>query len=150
MVDAEEAEKVVTFYTDPEKRTIKRELFSTTADELADRLDKADRKKNKRSQIRKFYDEVLRLNALAKTAKDDGEDIGAKDTGDSNAWDDILPYLNMLIAKAVYAEGRELVTVEFVDFIKNSINQVKVPKDLDVFAGFFEALMGFYRKYRRS
>jgi CRISPR-associated protein Csm2 len=124
----------LTFYKDKDKRTIRPDLFSRTAEELAETISKVERNRNKRTQIRKFYDEVLRLNSHAKTNPDD--------------WDNILPYVNMIIAKGAYAEGRSLVTKEFVDFIKGSIDQVQRPEDLDVFANFFEAFMGFYKKYR--
>jgi CRISPR-associated protein Csm2 len=89
---------------------------------------------NKRTQIRKFYDEVVRLNAAAKANPED--------------WDTILPFINMLIAKAAYANGRnKLVTDEFVRMLKDCITQVQKPADLDVFASFFESFMGFYRKF---
>ena len=52
----------VTFYRDKEKRTLKSELFSSVAEDLAKELS-AFQKSNKRTQIRKFYDEVLRLNS---------------------------------------------------------------------------------------
>lgn len=125
----------VTFYKDKEKKTLKVELFSLTAEKLALEFSE-DERINRRSQIRKFYDEVLRLNALAKN-----------DPGD---WDDILPYVNMLIAKATYAEGRKLVTEGFVKFMKDCINQIKDKKDLEVFSNLFEAFMGFYRKYCKA
>jgi CRISPR-associated protein Csm2 len=89
---------------------------------------------NKRTQIRKFYDEVVRLNGNVKSNPDD--------------WDAVLPYINMLIAKAAYANGRnKLVTDDFVNLLKDCIAQVQKPADLDVFANFFESFMGFYRKY---
>jgi len=124
------------FYKDPSKRTLKPDLFSDTADSLAKRIDKADSKKNKRTQIRKFYDEVVRLNAQARSYPQD--------------WDKILPMVNMIIARAAYAEGRKLVTEDFVEFLKESIRQVQEPQDLDVFANLFEAFMGFYKKCRPS
>lgn len=127
---------MIEFYKNKENRTIRPELFSTDAEDLAKRFAEADKKLNKRTQIRKFYDEVQRLNALSKSNPKD--------------WENILPYLNMLIAKAVYAEGRELVTHDFVSFIRDSVGQVKDPQDLDVFSTLFEAFMGFYRKYRPS
>jgi CRISPR-associated protein Csm2 len=128
---------MIEFYKNKENRTIRPELFSTDAEEnLAKRFAGADKKFNKRTQIRKFYDEVVRLNTMAKSNPQD--------------WDNILPYLNMLIAKAVYAEGRELVTHDFVSFIRESVGQVKAPEDLDVFSSLFESFMGFYRKYRPS
>lgn len=126
----------VTFYKDKTKRTLKPDLFSTTAEELAKSLSRAGDRVNKRTQIRKFYDEVLRLNSITKTSSQD--------------WDNILPYVNMLIAKATYAQGRNLVTEDFVKFIRNSIEQLQLPEDMEVFASFFEAFMGFYKKYRPS
>lgn len=126
----------VTFYKDNTKRTLKPDLFSTKADDLAKTLHEADGERNKRTQLRKFYDEVLRLNSITKTNPQD--------------WDNILPYVNMLIAKATYAQGRKLVTEEFVEFMRKSVGQLQQPEDLDVFANFFEAFMGFYKKYRPS
>jgi CRISPR-associated protein Csm2 len=126
----------VTFYKNAQTRTIRPELFSDTAEELAKAFSSENERINKRTQIRKFYDEVVRLNTLAKQTKDEA------------GWEDILPYLNMLIAKAAYAQGRKLVTEDFVSFIRISITQVTERKDLDVFASFFEAFMAFYRKYR--
>jgi len=124
------------FYKDPSKRTLKPDLFSDTADRLAQRIHHADERKNKRAQIRKFYDEVVRLNVQARSYPDD--------------WEKILPMVNMIIAKAAYAEGRKLVTEDFVEFLKESIRQVQDSKDLDVFANLFEAFMGFYKKCRPS
>jgi CRISPR-associated protein Csm2 len=59
------------------------------------------------------------------------------------------PFVNMLIAKATYALGRNLVTKDFVEFMKSGVEQVQDAKDMDVFAGFFEAFMGFYKQYDR-
>ena len=125
---------MIEFYRDRQKRTLNPLLFSSVAEEWADKVYKSsERDKNKRSQLRKFYDEVLRLNALAKMSPGD--------------WDNIHPYVNMLIAKVVYARGRNKVTQEFEDMLKSCIGHVQADKDLDVFANFFEAFMGFYRQY---
>ncbi|MBU4259654.1 MAG: type III-A CRISPR-associated protein Csm2 [Proteobacteria bacterium] len=133
------------FYKDKEKRILKPTLFSDTAEELSGKIynsglqkkkdGKPELKLNKRTQLRKFYDEVIRLNSLANSK------------ANPEAWDNILPYVNMLIAKAVYAEGRGNVTKDFTDFMKESIREIRDSKDLLVFANFFEAFMGFYRKY---
>ena len=53
----------------------------------------------------------------------------------------------MLIAKAAYAEAKGSVTSGFTKLIKDFVNEIKEPNDLNVFANFFEAFMGFYRKY---
>lgn len=127
---------MISFYKDKEKRVLDPKLFSTTAEQWAKKINESGGgKSNKRTQIRKFYDEVVRYNTLAKV--NPGDD-----------WDNILPYINMLIAKAAYAKGRNnLVTEDFVGLLKDCVEQIRDPRDLDVFTNFFEAFMGFYRQY---
>jgi len=125
----------ITFYQDAKNKILKLDLFSKTAEDLAKNFS-AEKGKNRRSQVRKFYDEVLRLNSLAKSRPGD--------------WRNIHPYVEMLIAKATYAEGRELVSENFATFMRKAVTQVQVPQDLEVFANFFEAFMGFYRKYQKA
>ena len=129
---------MISFYKDKEKRVLDPKLFSTTAEQWAKKINESGGGKfNKRTQIRKFYDEVVRYNTLAKVNKEDKKD-----------WDNILPYINMLIAKAAYAKGRNnLVTEDFVGLLKDCVEQIRDPRDLDVFTNFFEAFMGFYRQY---
>ena len=123
---------MITFYKDKEKRILNPTLFSDVAMGWAEEIyNSGHGKANKRSQLRKFFDEVLRLNSLS-TNED---------------WDNILPYVNMLLAKSVYAEGRGNTTKDFTRFMKESIDEIRNREDLEVFANFFEAFMGFYRKY---
>ncbi len=125
---------MITFYKDREKRILDPKLFSEVAMGWAEKIHaRGGSDANKRSQLRKFFNEVLRLNSLSKS--------------NSGDWDNIIPYINLLIAKAAYAQGRKKVTQEFADLIKSCINEVHEDRDLDVFANFFEAFMGFYRKY---
>lgn len=124
-------------WKDYEKKTIDPKLFSNTAEDLAKKINediRTARNANKRTQIRKFYDEVVRLNMLSKT-RPEGE------------WENILPLVHMLTAKAAYAKGRNLISENFMFFIRDSVDQVKRPEDLNVFSNFFEAFMGFYRMY---
>lgn len=133
----------IKFYKDIGKKLVEPKLFSDTAEQTADRIASSGQvstrdgrsrlEKNKRTQLRKFYDEVVRLNTIVK--------------GKPEEWDVVLPYINMLIAKAAYASGRKLVTDEFVTFLKDCVAQVQSPEDFDVFANFFESFMGFYKKY---
>lgn len=134
----------ISFYKDKTKGIIEPKLFSDIAEQTAADIAKSGQTQtrdgkvrldhNKRTQIRKFYDEVMRLNGSVKS--------------NPNDWDVVLPYINMLIAKAAYANGRnKLVTDDFVDLLKDCVAQVQRPSDLDVFANFFESFMGFYRKY---
>lgn len=127
----------IDFWKDKENRKIEPTLFSTKAEELAKGLagdcDQSRGRINKRTQIRKFYDEVVRLNMQATARPED--------------WDDILPLVHMLAAKAAYANGRKLVSDNFLEFIRSSIPQIEVKEDLSLFANFFEAFIGFYRMY---
>ncbi len=136
---------MITFYKDKEKKILNPTLFSNVAEKLAENIYKSGLQtkrdgsqkleRNKRTQIRKFYDEVIRFNSLANSKTN------------PEAWENILPYVNMLIAKVAYAEGRNHVTKEFTGFLKNCVEETEDEKDMAVFANFFEAFMGFYRKY---
>lgn len=111
-------------------------LFSKNAESFAIELAGAKKETNKITKLRKFYDEVLRLNMEAKNPK--------------NKWADVLPFVHMLVAKAVYARGRhELVSEGFERFIRSAVKKIsdkeEGKEDLSMFANFFEALMGFYR-----
>jgi CRISPR-associated protein Csm2 len=132
----------IDFWKDPNAKTIDPTLYSDKAEKVALEIsqdhDQSRGKKNKRTQIRKFYDEVDRLNAEAKK-------IDMKNENWENDWDIILPMVHMLTAKAAYAGGRDLVSENFVELIKTSVGQIEKPKDLNLFANFFEAFMGFYR-----
>ena len=134
----------ITFYKDRSKGIVEPKLFSDFAEKTAEDIAKSGQtttregrtklERNKRTQIRKFYDEVLRLNGIVKS--------------NPRVWEVVLPYINMLIAKAAYANGRNtLVTDDFVKLLKDCVAQVEKPADLDVFANFFESFMGFYRRY---
>lgn len=122
----------ITLWKDKEKGIIDPKLFSDKANEFAVKLS-SDFKKDKRTQLRKFYDEIIRLNMLAKSNPD--------------AWDNVLPFVHMVTAKAAYAKGRELISDDFLEFVKSGIDQIDSPNDLNVFASFFEAFLGFYKMH---
>lgn len=133
----------ISFWTDREKGLIDPLLLSDTAEKLAREIAKDNKnndKYNKRTQLRKFYDEVVNLNMQSSILEEnaDGEGMNQK-------WNAILALVNMMVAKAAYAKGRELISDTFLDFIKNSVSEVKESKDLKLFKVFFESFMGFYR-----
>lgn len=125
----------IIFWKDKQAKAIDPTLFSTRAESLAKAMakdhDASKGRRNKRSQIRKFYDEVLRLETEAQS--------------NGQRWPSVLPRVHMLTAKAAYANGRELVSDTFLGFIKASVDQIESVDDLSVWANFFEAFMGFYR-----
>ena len=120
-------------WKDREKRIVNLQLFSEEAEKLASQIGARARNssRDKQSQIRRFYDEVIRLNSRA--------------TARPNEWENIKPLVYMLTAKAAYARGRNLISDEFLKFIKDYVNQIEEPEDLNVFSNFFEAFMGYYK-----
>ena len=123
-------------------KEVEPKLFSTLAEEQAKQLSndgkdsKGKDKLNKSSQLRRFFDEVVRLNDMAKSRQ--------KPVPMSL----VLPSLHMLIAKASYAQGRDLVSPSFVTLMRDSIAQIQDREDLQVFTHFFEAVIAFYKLYR--
>ena len=135
----------IKFWEDRDKGIVHIKLLSETAEEFARLIAKDNnmsRKTNKRTQIRKFYDEVAHLNMEA--VKSDKK-ADKKSDGPDKEWNAILVLVNMLVAKAAYARGRDLVSDNFLSFIRDSVADTIERKDLKVFASFFEAFMGFYR-----
>jgi len=131
----------IKLWKDKEKKLVDPKLFSTEAEDLAkllaaDNANSRGKKANKRTQIRKFYDEILRLDSMAQAHAEE--------------WGNILPYVHMMVAKTSYAFGRELVSNQFLNFMRASILQIEEKEDLSVFANFFEAFMGFYRQHGPS
>ena len=129
----------IEFWKDRDRQIIDPQLFSSRAEALAREIaqdNQQTRSMNKRTQLRKFYDEIVSLNMQAKTSP--------------YGWENILPLVHMVSAKAAYARGRKLISDNFLNFIKDSVNQVEEPKDLDVFNSFFESFIGFYRLHGPS
>ncbi|MBN2717699.1 MAG: type III-A CRISPR-associated protein Csm2 [Deltaproteobacteria bacterium] len=129
-------------WKDKEKGQLDPVLFSQVADQWASKIDKDGRddrgyeKRNASSQLRRFFDEVVRLNSLAQQS--------------DSAWDTVFPQVHMLVAKAAYAQGRTLISDSFVKLLKDSIFQVETKSDLKVMVNFFESFMGFYKTYRKK
>lgn len=130
----------IKFWKDREKKILRPELFSEDAEAWAKAIDNESEKdkegkskNNKSSQIRRFYDEVLRVESKIAIGQSD-EDFERE-----------LPYLRMLNAKVNYAKARGLVSPKFVEFLKAGIGQVRSRDDFEAFKSFFEAFMGFSR-----
>ncbi len=120
------------------------EIFNETAHSAAELVGKNRRyRKNKPAQIRKFYDELLRLEQLVSI-----EDPNSTDGTDSLRTQ--LPLIRMLNAKAAYAQGRNLVDEDFVSLLRHCLNQIDPdkPKSLRNCCLFFESFLGFYKLIR--
>lgn len=124
-------------WKDREQKKLDPELFSTKAEAFARQIStEASRTMNKGTQLRKFFDEILRLNMLAQAKNAD--------------WNLILPQVHMVIAKTAYAQGRRLVSKSFVDHVRQGIEQIDSPEDLKIFSNHMEAFMGFYKMYNQN
>ena len=135
----------INFWKDEEKTVLDHLLFSTVAENFSKEIRKDhDEEKNEKgkntypnkpAQIRKFYDEIVRLNMEVKNSKKDKDAV----------WNNILPMVNMVTAKAAYARGRNLISENFLDFLRDQIQVIEKKEDLDIFTNFFEAFYGFYK-----
>ncbi|MFN3397613.1 MAG: type III-A CRISPR-associated protein Csm2 [Sulfurimicrobium sp.] len=117
------------------------ELFNSIAKEAAQAVAHADPYRNKPTQLRRFYDELL----LWETR------VGQQPTEVQEAkFAEYLPFIRMLNAKAAYAEGRKLVDRTFVDLMHHTLNEVSSPQTLTTCKYFWEAFMGFYKQERQD
>jgi CRISPR-associated protein Csm2 len=88
--------------------------------------------KNKSTQLRKYYDELLMWEQ--------------KINQDKSKYADYLPLIKMINAKVAYAKGRDLVTQEFVDLMRHCLKELtNKPESFRTCKLFFESFMGFYK-----
>jgi CRISPR-associated protein Csm2 len=94
-------------------------------------------KKNKSTQLRKFYDELVmwfekvHLERRPKSA--------------SSKYTEVAPFIKMMNAKAAYARGREHVDECFEQMFSHVIAKSAMPTTLKHAKLFMEAFMGFYK-----
>jgi CRISPR-associated protein Csm2 len=98
---------------------------------------KQDGRKNKSTQLRRFYDELVMWNDRVQT-ETTPEKKAAKYT-------ELAPYIKMLNAKVAYAKGREHVDDNFVAIYSRCIKQIQNAETLKQGKLFIEAFMGFYK-----
>jgi CRISPR-associated protein Csm2 len=113
------------------------ELFNTVAQQTAKVIGE-DKKTNKPTQIRKFYDELCMWEEKVRQHPE--------------KFSEYLPFILMLNAKAAYAQGRNrLVDDNFVGLMQHCLNEVKKSGKAETFTVcklFFEAFLGFYKQER--
>ncbi|CAK0751783.1 CRISPR-associated protein Csm2 [Gammaproteobacteria bacterium] len=110
------------------------DLFDKTAKDMAIKL-ALNPKSNKPTQLRRFYDEICMWNERVEM--------------EEKRFDELLPFIRMINAKAAYAKGRNgLVDDNFVNLIRHCLSEVKDPKTMKNFKLFMEAVMGFYKEQR--
>ncbi len=105
-------------------------IFSDYAESLAKQI-ATNGTKNKRTQIRKFYDEIIMW--------DDKVNL------DNNEYNKSKVLFKMMKAKIAYSLGREYIDENFKNMFNTLIDQVNNANTLRQFKLFFEAFMGYYR-----
>ena len=113
-------------------------LFSDIAQEKARTVALAgDGKKNKSTQLRRFYDELVMWF----------ERVHFERTPDDRKkkYEELAPFIQMLVAKVAYAKGREHVDECFESLFAHIIREIRDADSLRHAKLFMEAFMGFYK-----
>ena len=121
------------YYQDSDKQKLKKEYICDFAKDIAKILEKdGGREANKRTQIRKFYEYLLRVNQKMNMKNYD------------------LSYIEADLAKlspyVQYAGSRKVVSKVFVEFIEKNVAAIKGEEDLKAFVSHFESLIAYMKK----
>lgn len=112
-------------------------IFSNYPEELAKLVQaKKTTTTNNRTQIRKFYDELVMWDDKASLSEVE------------YAKNKVL--LKMMKAKIAYAKGRKHIDDRFMKMFNQCMDQVTSAQKLRQFKLFFEAFMGYYRIEKSS
>jgi CRISPR-associated protein Csm2 len=112
-------------------------LYSDVAEAAAKAVagEQGDRNpKNKPSQLRRFYEELVALHDKVR--------------GDQQQFEEQMPFIQMLKAKVAYAEGRDKVDQNFRSLLNQVVDQAVDPVTLKQARLFMEAFMAYYKVYR--
>lgn len=121
------------YYSDSQKLKLKKEYIVKYPKDIANKLEEQGRNDaNKRSQIRKFYEYLLRVENKMNLPKNDFSSIEADFMG--------------LVPHVTYARQRSVITDIFVQFIEKNAAAVHDEKDLRAFVKHFEAVIAFTKK----
>ncbi len=112
------------------------ELFNAEAERVARKLHESagNSGKNKSTQIRRFYDELVGWN----------ERVGNED----EKFKEMEAFIKMLNAKVAYAKGRNLVDESFESWFRECIAATTNATALKHFRLHFEAVLGFLKALR--
>ncbi len=132
----QDAPRITISVTDVQLKNIPTTLFSDIAQEKAAVvLQAGEGKKNKYSQLRRFYDELVMWYERVQFERTPAE-RAAK-------YQEVAPFIQMLVAKVAYARGREHVDECFETLFAHLIRQINDADSLRHAKLFMEAFMGF-------
>lgn len=112
-------------------------LYSDIAERYAEQVAGEPRNpRNKPSQLRRFYDELVLLHD--------------KVMREPKRFEEQLPFIKMLKAKVAYANGREKVDGNYRSLLCRVVDQTVDVETLGQARLFMEAFMAYYKVYRPS
>lgn len=120
------------YFLDETKKILKSEYIVEYSKHIADNFKDGD--KNKSSQLRKYYDYVIRIKEPLK--------YGIK------TFDEVHPEIKRLDYFTSYAETRGKVSRYFVNFIKKNLQSINTKEDFFAFSTHFEAIIAYLPKER--
>lgn len=137
----QEAPRPTISTSDVRLKDIPQNLFSDIAKEKAATVFEAgggkNGRKNKSTQLRRFYDELVMWFEKVQFERTPAE-RKAK-------YEEVAPFIQMLVAKVAYAKGRDHVDECFETLFAHLIRQITDAESLRHAKLFMEAFMGFYK-----
>lgn len=134
----QDAPRITISVADVQLKNIPATLFSDIAENKARTVHEAgEGKKNKSTQLRRFYDELVMWYERVQFERTPAER--------SAKYEEVAPFIQMLAAKVAYARGRDHVDECFETLFAHLIRQISDADSLRHAKLFMEAFMGFYK-----
>ena len=134
----QDAPRITISVADVQLKNIPATLFSDIAQDKARTVHEAgEGKKNKSTQLRRFYDELVMWYERVQFER--------TPTERSAKYEEVAPFIQMLVAKVAYARGRDHVDECFETLFAHLIRQISDADSLRTAKLFMEAFMGFYK-----
>lgn len=134
----QDAQRITLSTADIQLKDIPATLFSDIAQEKAATVFQAgEGKKNKSTQLRRFYDELVMWYERVQFERTPAER--------ATKYQEVAPFIQMLVAKVAYAKGREHVDECFETLFAHLVRQISDADSLRHAKLFMEAFMGFYK-----
>ncbi len=134
----QDAARITISVADVQLKNIPATLFSDIAENKARTVHEAgEGKKNKSTQLRRFYDELVMWYERVQFERTPAER--------SAKYEEVAPFIQMLVAKVAYARGRDHVDECFETLFAHLIRQISDADSLRHAKLFMEAFMGFYK-----
>ena len=134
----QDAPRITISVADVQLKNIPATLFSDIAQDKARTIAAARvGNKNNSTQLRRFYDELVMWYERVQFERTPAER--------SAKYEEVAPFIQMLVAKAAYAKGRDHVDECFETLFAHLIRQISDADSLRHAKLFMEAFMGFYK-----